>query len=119
MGPRKKQSAEVEFFFEESADFKLIPANGMWGGITTRGDFRLDFFVETIATPESITYPLNPDGTLGPELKRKPSTRYVRRLEAGVLMSLETAELLSGFIKDRIAEYKKLKAKKDTKNNHV
>lgn len=113
MAERKRQAREVEFCFEESKDFKLIPANGMWGGITTRGDFRIDFFVETLATPKSIIYPVNSDGTLGKELKRTPADRYVRRLEAGVLMSIESAELLAGFIKDRIEEYRRLKAKKD------
>ncbi len=45
---------EFEFFFEYDKDYRIVAANGVWGGITLRGDIHLDFFVERQDVPEWI-----------------------------------------------------------------
>ena len=95
---------EVEFFFEYDPGYRSIPSNGVWGGLTPRGDFRLDFFVEGVGIPERVTNVLE-EGHLGKEVKRDPKRTLVRRMEVGVLMSREQAKSLAEFIDEKLKEF--------------
>lgn len=107
------EDRQVKFFFEFDPAYRLVGANGMWGGMTPRGDMRLDFFVESHVVPEHVVNLITPDGGLGPELTRSPSPRgrIIRRLQMGVLLSAEQAESVADFIKQRVAEYRQKKGK--------
>ncbi len=102
---------EVEIFFEEDPNYKLIAANGMWGGVTTKADFRLDFFVESVGVPESIKHRVTPEGIIGDEISRNPPPKIVRQLQVGILLSVDNAEAMANFIKDRVTEFRKLQQK--------
>lgn len=93
---------EVEFFFEYDPGYRIIPSNGVWGGLTPRGEFRLDFFVESIGIPDSIKNEISEEGKLGKEIDRKPGKKFIRRMQMGVLLSQKNAESLSEFIQERI-----------------
>ena len=79
---------QVEFQFEYDPGYRLVPANGVWGGPTPRGDLRLDFFVEAPALPRRIMHALSPEGRVGPELRREPERTFTRRIQLGVLVSM-------------------------------
>lgn len=104
-----KTPSEVQFFFEYDKDYRIVATNGVWGGITPRADIQLDFFVERLGVPESIVNKVTEEGRLGGEISREPPKRVVRRLQVGVLMSLEDAELLEKFLTERIKDVKKIK----------
>ena len=112
LGPQ--MPSEVEFFFEYDKDYRIVAANGVWGGFTPRGDIRLDFFVEGQSVPESIQNKITEDGKLGAEIagSRKPEKKIVRRLQIGVLLSQEEADSLANFIKGRLAELETIKGMK-------
>jgi len=103
-----KPPKEIEFSLLEDSNYRIVPANGMWCGITTKGDFRMDFFVESREMPESVKHRVNPEGTLGAVISQKTRGVIVRELQVGVLVSIENAESIANFIKDRIAEFRKL-----------
>ncbi|MEE8584157.1 MAG: hypothetical protein V3T83_04825 [Acidobacteriota bacterium] len=46
------QPRELDFFFEYDPAYRTVPANGVWGGMTPRGEFLMDFYVEALAVPE-------------------------------------------------------------------
>lgn len=100
---------EIRFFFEHDKDYRIIATNGVWGGITPIGDIQLDFYVERMDTPESILNKITEDGKLGDEISRQPEKRIIRRLQIGVLMSIENAEVLANFLKEKISDMKKIK----------
>jgi len=102
---------EIRFFFEYDKDYRIIATNGVWGGTTPAGDIQLDFFVQKIGVPESILNRVTEDGRLGDEISRQPEKRVVRRLQVGVLMSVEDAEHLASFLTDKISQMKKLREK--------
>ena len=107
-GPQPQgEDRKVKFHFEYDQGYRLIGANGVWSGITTRGDIKLDFFVESIGVPEQVTHLINEAGSLGAELTRLPEQRIVRRMQVGVLLSLEQAESIADFIKGQIMDFKK------------
>lgn len=107
MAEPKGEDRQVKFQFEYDQGYRLIGANGVWSGITPRRDMRLDFFVESVGVPEQITHLVTEAGGLGAELNRLPEHRIVRRLQVGVLLSLDQAESIADFIKKQITDFKK------------
>jgi hypothetical protein len=99
---------EVTFHYEFDPAYRIVGANGVWGGLTPRGDIRLDFFVESLTVPDSVVNLITPDGKLGPELARTPERRITRRLQVGILLSREQADDIADFLKARVAEFRRL-----------
>jgi hypothetical protein len=120
--PKKQvnKGSEIEFVFELDSDYRLVPCNGIWGGLTSRGDFRIDFFVESQAIPERVTNAINEETqTLGKETRRNPPKQIIRQMQVGVLMSADTAASLIGFLQERIEERQKIFEKLEHKELSV
>ncbi len=105
----------VKFVFKKAADYRLFPVNGAWGGITTRGDFILEFFVEHSTTPNFVIQEIIPGGKPGNEIKRdvgeiEEGISVTRELVGGVLLSLSTAKSIADFINEKC---KKIEQKND------
>lgn len=103
------EDRQVKFVFEYDPRYSLVAANGAWVGITPRSDIRIDFFVESLGNPDHVVNLITPQGQLGPELGRAPERRLVRRMQMGVLLSLEQAESLADFLKSQIADFRQRK----------
>ena len=102
------EDRQINFSFEYESTYRLFPANGVWAGVTPRGDLRLDFFVESNVVPSEVVHLISPEGKLGNELRRVPSGRgIVRRMEVGVLLSLDNADGIADFIKTQVREFRK------------
>ena len=110
------QPKRIEFVFRQDANYKLYAANGVWGGVTTRSDFRMDFFVEHQKNPDGISFDI-----IGSELtneKRTPPSSeptHLRTVQFGVLMSIDQAESMAAFITQQIASFRKNHKTFDTK----
>ena len=98
------EDRQVKFRFEFDPGYRLIGANGIWGGVTPRGDLRLDFFVESQGIPDHVTHLITSDNRLGPELNRVQQDGIIRRIQVGVLLSLDQADSIADFIKQKIAD---------------
>lgn len=93
---------ELKFVYKRSPEYRTVAANGVHGGITGRGDFRFDLFVEYSQLPETVTHSITPDG-VGPETGRDPgSPAIVRETQVGVVMQLEQARNFAHWILERI-----------------
>ena len=91
--PQGVETNEIEFVFERSADFRVIHVDGAFGGISPGPLLiRMAVYNESLSIPDRITHSFA-DGALGDEIleKRDGETRIIRRLEADLVMSLETA----------------------------
>lgn len=97
---------EIEFSFEYDKDYRILASNGVWGGMTTRGEFKLDFFVESIGIPDSVKNKVTEDGKLGDEIKRSPEKKVTRQLQVGILLSQAHALSLAEFIQQHIKDVK-------------
>ena len=106
MTKKPEQAKKVVFTFQKSEDYRVFPVNGVWGGVTPRGDLKLDFFVES-HLPDSVEHSVTPLG-LGPEVQRKPgdrsTTHLTRDVQLGLLISLEHAESIANFILGKVKE---------------
>jgi hypothetical protein len=117
-----EEKKKAKFILKRSSDYRLIPANGAWGGITPRADFVLDFFVENTPIPAFVVHEIKPDGSLGPEVEREVGEKedvypITRELVGGVLLSLEQAKSLANFILEKCADFEKEKKKKEEEKN--
>jgi hypothetical protein len=93
--------------FERSPNYRLVAADGAWGGPTPRGHIIVNFFVDVPVAPLSVTHALSEDGQLGPEVERSPTQndarpRVSREFEMGVLLSPEDAESIANWLLDQV-----------------
>ena len=110
MGEQKR----IKFFFQKAADYKLLPVNGAWGGLTTRGDFILEFLVEHNTTPNYIMNEVTPEGKLAKLIAKDPEEpediiSVTRELVGGISLSIEHAKSIADFIQEKCAEVEKEK----------
>ncbi len=106
-----KMPEEIEFKYIFSDDYNPIYINGAFGGISSKKEIIANFYLERFGIPYSQTHQLGPDGKLGDEIERTPAQDhpyYVRVIQSGVILSLESAKRLHKWIGDRIEELEKL-----------
>ena len=98
------QPKEIAIEYEYDSDYHIIAANGMFGGLTPRGDLRIDFFVEHAAPPEpgALQYRQTSDGKLEevPGPKSSPP-KLIRRVQVGILVPPQQIESFSRWFKDK------------------
>ena len=115
-------AAKIKFEFRDSSLFRIVHADGVFGGPTPSGDLYLSFYNERSAMPKSVTHMLE-GNTAGAEImeERVVSSEGIERTnEVAVLMSFATAvsfrEWLSRRINDMVAQNPELaKAEEETK----
>lgn len=98
---------KITISFRRGDCYRLIPVNGVWGGVTPRGDIKADLFHESASVPEMITHEVTPQGTLGREVKRTPSTSVERTVFAGMVLTPEQAESIGSWLVERAREARK------------
>jgi hypothetical protein len=112
MADEKKTPSEVEITFERPPDYRLVPANGAWIGVTTRGELRIDFFVEDIKPPTSVTHQIGPDLSFKEEIvDRRSPAQITRELQVGIFLSLDAAQKIADVIQDRIRLFREMQEK--------
>lgn len=103
---------EIVFCFETDKDYRTIATNGAWIGSTTRQDITIDFYIERLALPETVTHPVEEGGRLGAESGRTPERKFLRTFQLGVLLSAESAESVAKEILRRVEILKQSQMKK-------
>ena len=86
---KTKQPTEVSFDYIKSNIFRVIHADGAFGGLAPNGNIHMALYNERQAIPTQMVYALEGIG-LGPEIKGKRKGRggLVREVEVDVIMSL-------------------------------
>jgi hypothetical protein len=96
------QSPEVEIIFEKSPQYRVIHADGAWGGLTAQMGLHLGFYSEFRQPPESITYSLDKNQPI--EKSRTGREAVVRHVEVEVAFSLQTAQSLRDWLDTKLRE---------------
>ena len=108
------EGQEVEFRYFKDANYRTVYANGVHGGITTRGDLKMDFFVESPLVPDKVFHNVTKEG-LGPETGREPDIgdkRVIQReSQVGVVVSLEQAKSIAYWLLKNIRDFEEAKQK--------
>jgi hypothetical protein len=104
-----EEKGKVRFRFNKTPEYKIISANGAYGGMTPRGTFLLHFFNEYAPIPVAEVVDIDEKGTIkkaqpirdqGDVEFGKPV--YVRDLVIGISMPPEQAVSLANFILERV-----------------
>lgn len=81
----------VEVFHHKSNFFRVVHADGCFGGMTPRGGLHMGFYSERSAIPLRTAIPLSEGKPAGPETVLEVRPGLVREIEVDVVMDLSTA----------------------------
>jgi hypothetical protein len=98
---------ELKFKYIFDYGYNPVYVNGAHGGVSPRGELVMNFYLERMALPESITHEINPNGTIGNEVAAEPEdlkNSLVRFIEAGVVMNYQNAKELLLWLGERVKE---------------
>jgi hypothetical protein len=101
---------QIEVHYLKTPNYRSYHVDGVLGGITPAGTLYIELFLQRWPTPKSILHEVNDDGTLGKELGRDSKTGLIREVEAGLTMDLAAAEVIHGWLGEKIKLLKELKS---------
>jgi len=106
----------VKVVYTEAPDYKVIYANGVYGGVTGREELRFDLFQEYHQFPNEEQRKINEDGTIGdpiPNERDSGQLELIRERQVGIVIPISFAETLHRWLGERIEAYKGIKTKID------
>jgi hypothetical protein len=107
----------VQFYYQKSNLFRVVHADGAWGGVTPEGNLFFSFFNSRPPIPEMLVHPINDDGSLGediPELKVSKEG-IIREVECGIVMTPQNVKGLIDFLTGRLEQLEKIRADASTR----
>jgi hypothetical protein len=98
-----KDEIEVVVGFVKSNFFRVIHADGAWGGISPFGDIHMAFYSERSAIPDvgKLTLSAKTGQFTKPE-QYEADSEIVREMEADVVVDLNTAIRIRAWLDDKI-----------------
>ena len=103
--PNDKPQITFKYIF--TYDYNPEYVNGAHAGVSPRGELVVNFYLERPPLPNSVSHEINGNGTIGPEAEVDPAdlnSSLVRYVSTGVVLSLQTARELHGWLGDKIRE---------------
>ena len=91
----------VQFHYIKSNHFRVVHADGVWGGPTPRGLINMSFFSERLPIPKSLTHEVTDEG-IGPEIDRKTKEGIIREIEVEVVVDSQMAQRLVQWLQEII-----------------
>src|SRR5512135_998057 len=98
---------EIKFKYVFADNYNPAYVNGAHGGLTPRGELVVNFYLERLDLPSSITHEILPNGALGNELSQDPAdtnNSLVRFIESGIVLTYENARIIHTWLGERIKE---------------
>jgi len=104
----------VKFDYLKSNTFRVLHADGIYGGITPQGLLQIAFFSERFPIPTQMVYEVTPAGKLGKEIPelRVGRDALVRELDVSVLLNGEIAKALHNWLGDHLKKLEEFHKKK-------
>lgn len=97
------EESSIGFDFIKSPYFRNIHLDGVYGGITPKGNIHMAVYNERFAIPKKMVYRVASDGSLGDEIiEKREQLDVVRELEANILLDLNTAKYLIGWLQNQV-----------------
>ena len=93
-----KEKGKVKMLYNQPNDYKLTYINGVYGGITPRGDIMCHFFLEYLKLPEEEEFSLT-GGKIGELVKKEGETPVINRdLKVGITLKADCAENIANWL---------------------
>jgi hypothetical protein len=95
---------EVDFKYVKSNFFRVIHADGAWGGVSPKGSIHMSFYNERAALPDSSKLIFSKTGELVGSEQYHASSRIVRELECDLIVDFGTARQLRDWLSETITK---------------
>ena len=102
VNPQSNEQEEVSFSYIKSNYFRVIHADGAWGGISPRGDIHVAFYNERAAIPDFSKLVVSSDGRIIAPEQFEATSELVREVEVDIVVDLVTAKGLQVWLADKI-----------------
>ncbi len=112
MAKPEAKKGHIKYKYVFTDDYNPRYVNGAHGGVNTKGEFVINFFLERPALPKSETFQVDDDGKLQDRIASEPEdlqSSIVRFVETGVVLHLEQAKELHSWMTKHIDRIEKLK----------
>jgi hypothetical protein len=99
INPQPQEDTQlIKFDYVNSHLFRVVAVDGVIISATPQGKIFLHLYNERVAIPRQVTHETLPDGTLGKEVDRIEPEEYVREVEVGIVIDIDTAKLISDIL---------------------
>lgn len=89
----------LEFRYEVPEGYAPAHATGCYGGWMPSGEIAIDFFCERYAMPDTETFVVAEDGTLGARVRAEPeAVPVIRSVSCGVVLSEKSAREIHAWL---------------------
>jgi hypothetical protein len=101
-----EDTTKLTFHYQKSNLFRVVYADGAWGGLTPELDVFFSFFNSRPAIPQILVQEINSDGSLGKERDDLKVSKdgIVREVEVGVVMTPQNVKSLIEFLQTRLTQ---------------
>ncbi len=108
------QDNKIKFDFVKSQAFRVIHADGFFGGVSPNFYIHMAVYNQRNPIPQQVTHKIDPDGSLGAEIKELRVERQgvVREVEADIIMDMPVAEALVEWLRGNIDTMKRISERK-------
>lgn len=124
----KKQSSkpdvanpQIKFNYIKSSFFRVVHADGAWGGLTPQGKIHMAVYNERVPIPQQTVHSLTAEGQLDKEIRENRITKegIVREIEVDLVMDLTVAKGLAQWLNDKIKETESIQEKRSKNTARV
>lgn len=100
---------KVRIEYVKSQSFRVVHADGAYGGTSPRLELFIAFYNERFPIPKVLTYTPTPTGAPGQEVisERESKEGIIREVEVGVVLDFAAAKGFADWLNERIAELEK------------
>ena len=109
----KAKATKVKFRYIFPDDYNPVYVNGTYGGITSRGEIAMNFYLERQALPYEVVHKLSDKGEIKEQISREPeesedTVTAVRFISTGVVLSYDTAVVIRDWLSGKISDVEKI-----------
>ncbi len=104
---KRKTPKEITFNYIKIPSYRSYHVDGVFGALTPRGNLYCEFFIDRNVTPQTAVHELSGEGILSGKPKKTTGKKgFVREIECGIIMDIDTAYTLKVWLDDKIKSYK-------------
>ena len=94
----KKVERKIQVKYVRSPGYKIVPAGGVFGGVTPHGQLLCNFFVEYQDYPEKSEITVGADGKTGVENIYSTENAYIREVQVAIVLSRDVARSIGQWL---------------------
>jgi len=110
----KSNPKSVRYTYVNAPDYKVVYVNGVYGGSTSKGELRFDFFQEFTSLPDEEIRKVSAEGKiLPPESEGIPEEiEFIRESKMGIIITIGFARKLHEWLGSKLSDFEQMEAER-------